>query len=59
MKYTRESIKNYEMIQCYCARNPDTKKLIPEEYKKTVDVADMLRRQVKLYEKEKKLEENQ
>ena len=57
MKYTREAIKHYELVLCYCARNPDSRKLIPTEYKKSIEVADLLKRQVKLQEKEKKFHE--
>ena len=57
MKYTREAIKHYQMVICYCARNPEARKLIPNEYKTSVEVADLLKRQVKLQEKEKKFEE--
>ena len=55
--YSRAAIKNYEMVLCYCARNPDTKKLIPQEYKTSLGVSDMLKRQVKLHEKEKSFDE--
>ena len=55
--YSRAAIKNYEMVLCYCARNPEARKLIPEEYKTSLGVADMLKRQVKLHEKEKRFEE--
>ena len=58
MEYTREAIKHYEKVMCYCARNPEYKKLVPHEYKKSVDVADLLKRQLKLKEKEKKFEDN-
>ena len=57
MKYTKEAIKHYGMVICYCARNSEARKLIPNEYKTSVEVADLLKRQVKLQEKEKKLEE--
>ena len=57
MKYTREAIKHYQMVICYCTRNPEARKLIPNEYKTSVEVADLLKRQVKLQEKEKKFEE--
>ena len=57
MKYTKEAIKHYQMVICYCARNPEARKLIPNEYKTSVEVADLLKRQVKLQEKEKKFEE--
>ena len=55
--YSRAAIKNYEMVLCYCARNMEAKKLIPEEYKTSRGTADMLKRQVKLHEKEKSFDE--
>ena len=55
--YSRAAIKNYEMVLCYCARYPEAKKLIPNEYKTSLGVADMLKRQVKVHEKEKSFEE--
>ena len=58
MKYTKEAIKHYELVLCYCAQYPKAKELIPEEYKSSLGVADLLKRQVKLQEKEKKLEDN-
>ena len=58
MEYTQEAIKHYDKILCYCARNPDAKKLIPQEYKISVDVADLLKRQLKHHEKEKQFESN-
>ena len=53
INYSRAAIKSYEMVLCYCARNPEAKKLIPEEYKTSRGTADMLKRQVKLHDKEK------
>ena len=58
IKYSLEAIKHYEMVICYCSRHPDSKKLIPEEYKTSVGVADLLKRQVKLHEKEKEFDKN-
>ena len=55
--YSRAAIKNYDMVLCYCARNPDAKKLIPEEFKISRGTSDMLKRQVKLHEKEKSFDE--
>ena len=58
MKYTKEAIKHYELVLCYCAQYPKAKELIPEEYNSSLGVADLLKRQVKLQEKEKKLDDN-
>ena len=58
INYSRAAIKSYEMVLCYCARNPEAKKLIPEEYKTSRGTADMLKRQVKLHDKEKSFDAN-
>ena len=57
MTYTREAITYYDKILCYCAQHPDAKRLIAEEYKMTVDVADLLKRQLKHQERENKCKE--